>query len=108
MAGEIGNQQVGKQLVGASTLLCVMLALSGLYLRWPRRITNWRSWLTFDPALKGRSFLWHLHAVIGTWVLVVFLLMSLTGLYWSYDWYRNGLYAMAGVERPAPRGEAAW
>jgi len=104
-AGEWGNHRaIGKQIVGASTVLCVVLALSGLYLRWPRHAGNWRTWLTFDPALKGRSFLWHLHAVLGTWVLVGFLLMSLTGLYWSYDWYRNGLYAISGVERPAPRG----
>lgn len=101
-----GNRDIGKQLVGASTLLCVLLALSGLYLRWPRHVRDWRAWLTFDPALKGRSFLWHLHAVVGTWVLVGLVMMSLTGLYWSYDWYRNGMYAIAGVERPAPRGEA--
>jgi sulfite reductase (NADPH) flavoprotein alpha-component len=104
-AGEFGNRQVGKHLVGASTLLCVLLVLSGLYLRWPRSMGNWRTWLTFDTALKGRSFLWHMHAVLGTWVLVGFLMMSLTGLNWSYDWYRNGLYAVAGVERPSPRGE---
>lgn len=102
-----GNRDIGKQLVGASTMLCVLLALSGLYLRWPRHMRDWRAWLTLDPALKGRSFLWHLHAVIGTWVLVGLVMMSLTGLYWSYDWYRNGMYAVAGVERPAPRGAAA-
>jgi sulfite reductase (NADPH) flavoprotein alpha-component len=104
-AGTFGNREIGKQIVGASTLLCVLLALSGLYLRWPRSIGNWRTWLTFDTALKGRSFLWHLHAVVGTWVLVGFLLMSLTGLNMSYDWFRNGVYALAGVERPVRRGE---
>ncbi|HVF17815.1 MAG TPA: PepSY-associated TM helix domain-containing protein [Steroidobacteraceae bacterium] len=103
VAGEFGNQDVGRQIVGASTLLCIFLALSGLYLRWPRRLGNWRVWLTFNPAMKGRAFLWHLHAVLGTWVLIGFLLMSATGLYWSYEWYRNGLFAMAGVDPPAPR-----
>lgn len=104
VAGEFGDQQIGRHIVGASTVLCIVLALSGLYLRWPRRALDWRSWLTFDWALKGRSFLWHLHSIVGTWVLVGFLLMSFTGLYWSYDWYRSGLFAIAGVERPAPRG----
>lgn len=104
MAGDFGNQDIGRQIVGASTLLCVVLTISGLYLRWPaRKALNWRTWLTFNPAMKGRAFLWHLHAVLGTWVLVAFLLMSLTGLYWSYNWYRDGLFAIAGVERPAPR-----
>lgn len=104
VAGTVGNREIGKQIVGASTLLCVVLVATGLYLRWPRRWRAWRSWLALDWRLKGRSFLWHLHAVVGTWVLAIFLVMSLTGLYWSYDWYRNGLYALAGVQPPPQRG----
>jgi len=101
-----GKQELGRKIVGACTALCIVLTLSGLYLRWPRRIGSWRVWLTFNPRLKGRAFLWHLHAVLGTWVLIGFLLMSLTGLYWSYNWYRDGLYALAGIERPAGREQA--
>src|SRR5690606_16134684 len=94
---------IGKQVVGASTALLVLLCLSGLYLRWPRRrALDWRTWLSFQWSRRGRSFLWHLHAVAGTWVLLAYLLMGLTGLYWSYEWYRNGLYALAGTSRPAP------
>jgi sulfite reductase (NADPH) flavoprotein alpha-component len=102
--GAFGDRDVGRQVVGASTLLCVLLALSGIYLRWPRNGHTWRNWLALDFALTGRSFLWNLHAAIGTWVLFFYLLMSLTGLQWSYEWYRDGLYALAGVERPAARG----
>lgn len=107
VSGGFGNRDIGKQLVGVSTLLCAGLALSGLYLRWPRRSQRLsaRAWLTFDPALKGRPFLWHLHAIVGTWVLVAFLMMSLTGPYWSYEWYRSGMYKLAGVEAPQRRGE---
>jgi sulfite reductase (NADPH) flavoprotein alpha-component len=71
-----------------------------LYLRWPRRRVSWRVWLCFDTSLKGRAFLWRLHAVVGTWALLGLLMMSLTGLYWSYDWYRGGLYHLAGMEPP--------
>jgi sulfite reductase (NADPH) flavoprotein alpha-component len=102
--GAFGDRDVGRQVVGASTLLCVFLAISGIYLRWPRNGHTWRNWLALDFTLNGRSFLWNLHAAIGTWVLFFYLLMSLTGLQWSYEWYRNGLYALAGVERPAGRG----
>lgn len=96
----------GKAITGASTLCLLVLCLSGLYLRWPRRVWNWRVWLTFDTQLKGRSFLWGLHSVAGTWTLVCLLLAGLTGLFWSYEWYRNGLYALTGAPRPEPR-EAA-
>jgi sulfite reductase (NADPH) flavoprotein alpha-component len=95
---------VGKQIVGASTLALIYFCLSGLYLRWPRKWLDWRAWLRLDWAQKGRSFLWHLHSVVGTWVLVAYLVMALTGLFWSYDWYRSGLYAITGTPVPAQRG----
>jgi sulfite reductase (NADPH) flavoprotein alpha-component len=108
VAGDFGDRDVGRQIVGACTGLLVVLAVSGIYLRWPRgRARNWRAWLTFDPALKGRTFLWHLHAVIGTCVLPLYLVMALTGLHWSYEWYRDALYAVVGAERPTRPNDGA-
>ena len=100
----LAADDVGKQIVGASTVALVFFCLSGLYLRWPRRWRDWRAWLRLDWALKGRSFLWHLHSIVGTWVVVAYLVMALTGLFWSYEWYRSGLYAITGTPVPAQRG----
>ncbi|MBG6223132.1 MULTISPECIES: sulfite reductase flavoprotein subunit alpha [unclassified Janthinobacterium] len=86
----------GRQVAGALALCLLGLALSGLYLRWPRRALDWRTWLTFDPALKGRSLLWNLHAVAGTWCLLVYVALTLTGIYWSYDVVRDNIDAWAG------------
>lgn len=103
MWGELGNRDVGRQIVGACTLLLIFMAATGLYLRWPRGPAARRvnTWLWPDFRLRGRAFLWNLHSVAGTWVLPVYLLIALTGLQWSYEWYRDGLYSIAGVERPA-------
>ena len=95
---------IGKAITGASTLALVVLCLSGLYLRWPRKVLDWRVWLTFNTAVKGCAFLWRLHTVTGTWVLLFYLLAGLTGLFWSYDWYRNGLYALTGASPPTREG----
>lgn len=81
----------GRQITGACTLMLIFFCLSGLYLRWPRKALNWRTWLTLDWARKGRAFNWDLHAVAGTWCLLFYLLFALTGLFWSYEWYRQGL-----------------
>lgn len=103
MLGDLGDRDVGRQIVGASTLLLIFMALTGLYLRWPRgpAARRLKTWFVPDFRLKGRAFLWNLHSVIGTWVLPVYLVIALTGLQWSYEWYRDGLYGIAGVERPA-------
>ena len=90
---------VGKQITGASTLMLIFFVLSGLYLRWPKKHTI-KQWFLIKPKLKGRNFLWDLHAVVGTWVVIFYLLLACTGLYWSYDWWRNGMFKVLGVERP--------
>ncbi|TWR93105.1 flavodoxin [Pseudomonas saxonica] len=94
--------QTGRQITGACTLMLVFFCLSGLYLRWPRKALNWRTWLTLDWAKKGRSFNWDLHAVAGTWCMVFYLLAALTGLSWSYEWYNKGLQKLLS---DAPAGE---
>ena len=90
---------VGKQITGACTLILIVFVLSGLYLRWPKK-HSFKQWLMLKPKLKGRNFLWDLHAVVGTWVVIFYLLLACTGLYWSYDWWRSGMYQVLGVERP--------
>lgn len=91
---------VGRQIVGASTIALIIMACTGLYLRWPRRFFHWRSWFRLDFSRRGRNLLWELHSVIGGWVLIPYLVMSLTGLWWSYPWYRDFLYTVTGAERP--------
>ena len=92
---------IGRAVVGASAITLAVLALSGLYLRWPRSgKLQWRTWFKIHSTLKGRPFLWNLHAVVGTYVLPVYLLSSLTGLYFAYDWYRQGVIATVGATPP--------
>lgn len=93
--------EVGKQITGASTLMLIFFVLSGLYLRWPKK-HSLKQWFALKPKLKGRNFLWDLHAVVGTWVVIFYLLLACTGLYWSYDWWRDGMFKVMGVERPQP------
>ena len=92
---------VGKQITGACALMLIFFVLSGLYLRWPKRHSV-KQWLAVKPQLKGRNFIWDLHAVIGTWGVIFYLILACTGLYWSYDWWRNGMFKVLGVERPQP------
>lgn len=91
--------EFGAQITGASTLMLIFFVLSGLYLRFPKKHT-FKQWLFIKPKLKGRNFIWDLHAVVGTWVVVFYLLFACTGLYWSYDWWRAGMFKVMGVEQP--------
>lgn len=81
----------GRQITGVAALGLIVMLISGLVLRWPRRATSVKMWLRPNLALSGRGLHRSLHAVIGTWVLPIYLVMTLTGLWYSFDWYKDGV-----------------
>lgn len=85
-----GSAGAGRQIVGAATLILIYLAISGLYLRWPKR-HSLKAWFKIDLKRPGRPMWWSIHSVFGTVVLVAYLIMSVTGLWWSFDWWKNGM-----------------
>lgn len=100
-------REPGRVVAGVLALCLMGLSLSGLYLRWPRHPLRWRTWLTFDTALKGRSFLWGLHSVVGTWALVLYVALTATGVYWCFDAVRDTVDGWAGQKRPPRTAPAA-
>ena len=96
--------EIGKIVLGTLALALLTLALSGLYLRWPRRPLSLQAWFRLDFKLQGRSFLWNLHSIVGTWALVMYVIFATTGAYWSLDWFKQGVNALAGEAR-APQAK---
>jgi sulfite reductase (NADPH) flavoprotein alpha-component len=90
----------GRQITGVAALSLIFFALSGLYLRWPRRPLDWRNWFVLDLSRTGRNLYRTLHAVIGGWVFILYLVSALSGLWWSYDWYQDGVRYLLTGERP--------
>jgi sulfite reductase (NADPH) flavoprotein alpha-component len=87
--------------MGYSALFLLIMIPTGLYLRWPRGIAagKWRSWFAINFKLKGQAFLYSLHAVIGTFVLSVYLVSSHTGTMMNRqtEWYSNGVRTATGL-----------
>ncbi|MDX3971794.1 MAG: PepSY-associated TM helix domain-containing protein [Bradyrhizobium sp.] len=81
----------GRPITGTVALGLIVMLVSGLVLRWPRRAGSVKMWLKPNLALSGRGLHRSLHAVIGTWVLPVYLAMTLTGLWFSFEWYKDGV-----------------
>ncbi|HEX9210357.1 MAG TPA: PepSY-associated TM helix domain-containing protein [Bradyrhizobium sp.] len=88
----------GRQITGVAALGLIVMLISGLVLRWPRRASSVKMWLKPNLGLSGRGLHRSLHAVLGTWVLPIYLVMTLTGLWYSFDWYKDGVAWL--VSRP--------
>ncbi len=88
----------GKVVVGVSTLLFVFVLVSGIVIWWPRTRKALANSLKITVRKGGRRFWYGLHVAGGMYALLLLLAMALTGLTWSFGWYRTGFYALFGVE----------
>jgi sulfite reductase (NADPH) flavoprotein alpha-component len=83
----------GRQITGFCALALLVFLGSGLVLRWPK-VHRARIWLRPSLSRPGRPRWWSLHAVAGTWLLPVYAIIALSGLTWSYDWFKDGAHRL--------------
>lgn len=95
-----GNEGIfwGKMIVGVSTLLLVFVLISGIVIWWPRTRKALKNSLKITATKGWRRFWYDLHVAGGMYALIFLLAMALTGLTWSFPWYRTAFYKVFGVE----------
>src|SRR6185437_7413848 len=101
------GRAAARSITGACNLAFLWLALTGVYLWWPRSWT-WRALktsLVFSTRLRGKARDWNWHNVIGFWSSSVLLVLTLTAAVMSYPWANDLLYTLTGGE-PPPRAQA--
>lgn len=95
--------EIGKQIVGASVLSLLLILFSGIYIYFPKMKKNLLKSITFNFKSFGRAFLSKIHTAIGVWITPFILLAALTGLFWSYSWYKDGFYKILQVEKSSKK-----
>jgi sulfite reductase (NADPH) flavoprotein alpha-component len=90
--------EIGGEIVGISTILIIILSVTGLYFYIPMLKQNFFKNIKPNLTSKGYSFWYKLHSVTGVYTSIFVLIMCLTGLYWSYDWFKQGFHALIGYE----------
>lgn len=90
--------KIGKLLVGISTLVFVIALISGVVIWWPRARKDLKRSLSIPFSNGWKGFWKGLHVAGGMYALILVLAMALTGLTWSFNWYRSAFYAVCGVE----------
>jgi len=99
------NTSYGQPIVGWSTLIFVLLLITGLVLWWPKKWTR---------AMRNRSFKikwkasfkrvnYDLHNVPGFYSLIPALFISLTGMGWAFGWFEAVVYAAASGTTTPPQ-----
>lgn len=93
-----GSFSLGKAVVGYSTLALALILISGLVIWYPRNKKVLKNRLKIKTKAGWYRFFYDLHVSGGFYATLLLLALTLTGLTWSFGWYRNAFYAAFGVE----------
>lgn len=99
------DQEIGRPIVGAATIIFAFLVLTGLVLWWPKKIRNWKQGFKVKTSANWKRVNHDLHNTLGFYTFPLLLVMCLSGLCWSFEWYRDGLSSVLGAKVFGGRGE---
>lgn len=105
--GQHGDgRAVGKAMTGACNVAFLFLAVSGIYLWWPRKWswTALKGIALFNGRLSGKARDWNWHNVIGIWSAPVLVILTVTAMIISYKWASDLVYTVTGNTPPAATG----
>ncbi len=89
---------IGKQIVGASTVIFIFMMISGIVQWWPKKGKNLKKRLGVKWSGKWRRVNYDWHNISGFYIAIVATVMAITGVRYSYEWVENGLYSIANVK----------
>ncbi|MFI1772356.1 PepSY-associated TM helix domain-containing protein [Thalassobellus citreus] len=96
------DKKIGRPIVGVCTIIFVFLCLSGLILWFPKKLKQFKKWKVWKQGFSIKTKAswkrvnYDIHNTLGFYALFPLLLMSLTGLLWSFTWYYDGLEKILG------------
>ena len=95
-------RQIGRTINDACNLLFLFLAVSGIYIWFPRRLSrqHFKPVLWFRRGLKGKARDFNWHNTIGFWSSLVLIILTATAVVMSYQWANNLVYTLTGNQPP--------
>ena len=86
--------EIGRPIVGVCTLIFLLLLITGLIMWWPKNFKKANFNKSFKIKWNGsfKRVNYDLHNVLGFYSLVLALVIAVTGLVYSFEWFADSLY----------------
>ena len=92
------DTEIGRPIVGFFTLAFVFATLTGLIIWFPRKIKYWRQGLKVKWHAGWKRVNHDFHNAFGLYSAIFLLILALSGLTWSFEWYKDGLSNVLGAK----------
>lgn len=86
----IENRKLGSWITGTATLLFLLGVMSGMIIWFPNKLRGWKNGLSIKWSGNWKRINHDIHNTLGFYSCIILFLMSVTGPFWSFDWYRTG------------------
>ena len=106
LSGNKTAGEIGKQIVGASAVAMILLVISGVWLHFPKLRRKFAEAIKPNFKLKKYALFYNLHTSLGSLSAVIYLLICLTGLNWSYSWYNDAVMKLFVSSQNLPQASA--
>lgn len=94
---ELYMGEAGKEIIRWNCLIFFLMCVSGLILWFPKQLRFLKRATRINFKTKNFKRLnWDLHSVLGFYALLILLVISLTGLFWTFDTAKEIVAAVAG------------
>jgi uncharacterized iron-regulated membrane protein len=97
------DHKIGAVITGTSALLFVLLEITGLMLWLPPKLKSWKKWNLWKPGFSVKfKANWKrvnhdLHKTLGFYTFFIITILGLTGPYFGFEWYKNGVIQLMGA-----------
>ena len=93
------SDRIGQPIVGWATFIFVILLITGLIMWWPKKWNkkNRQDSFTVRWKAKFKRLNYDLHNVLGFYSFIIALILALTGLVYSFQWFNKAVYATASL-----------
>ncbi|MEP1087769.1 PepSY-associated TM helix domain-containing protein [Algoriphagus sp.] len=86
----ISNRDLGRFINGVATLLFLLGVITGIVIWVPNKVKSWKQGLKIKWSGNWKRVNHDIHNTLAFYSLILLFIMSATGPFWSYTWYREG------------------
>lgn len=90
------DSKIGRPIVGVCTIIFAIGCITGMVIWVPRRVKNWKQGFKIKTG-NWKRLNHDLHNALGFYSFIFILVMALTGLVWSFEWYKEGYNTVLGA-----------
>ena len=90
---------IGKLIMGTSTLLFLFIMITGVILWWPKNRAMLKQYSSIKWKANWKRLAYDFHHALGIYTVIFLFIFAFTALAWSFQWFNDGIYKVTNSSK---------